>query len=79
MTYIKFISKRDEWFDVGTEVFDSTICDWGRTTKRMTVDDYNNIWLKAGHILGRGLKNGFWDEELCPLEEFEILYTEDQI
>jgi len=79
MTYIKFISKTDEWFDAGTEVFDSTICDWGRITKRMTVDDYNNIWLKAGHILGRGLKNGFWDEELCPLEEFEILYTEDQI
>ena len=78
MTYIKLISKKDEWFDVGTEVFDSTICDWGRITKRMTVDDYG-VWLKAGHILGRGLKNGFWDEELCPLEEFEILYTEDQI
>lgn len=45
----------------------------------MTVKDYNNIWLKSGNILGRGLKNGFWDEELCPLEEFEILYTEDQI
>ena len=74
MTYIKFISKTDEWFDAGTEV-----CDWGRITKRMTIDDYNNIWLKAGNILGRGLKNGFWDEELCPLEEFEILYTEDQI
>lgn len=78
MKYVKLISKKDEWFDVGTEVFDSTICNWGRITKRMTVDDYD-VWLKAGHILGRGLKNGFWDEELCPLEEFEILYTEDQI
>ena len=58
MTYIKFISKSDEWFDEGTEVFDATICDWGRITKRMTVDNYNDVWLKAGHILGRGIRNG---------------------
>jgi hypothetical protein len=77
--YVKFIAKEDTWFDIATEVFDSTICDWGRTTKRMNINDYNNIWLKAGHILGRGVKNGFWDEELCPLDEFEIQYTEDQI
>ena len=77
--YVKFIAKEDTWFDINTEVFDSTICDWGRITKRMTVDDYNNIWLKAGNILGRGLKNGFWDEELCPIEEFEVQYTEEQL
>jgi hypothetical protein len=76
---VKFIAKEDTWFDINTEVFDSTICDWGRITKRMTIDDYNNIWLKAGNILGRGLKNGFWDEELCPLEEFEVQYTEEQL
>ena len=79
MKYVKFISKSNEWFDNGTEVFDATICDWGRILKRMPIEDYKNIWIKAGHILGRGLKNGFWDEELCPLEEFEILYTEDQV
>ena len=79
MKYVKFISKSNEWIDNGTEVFDATICDWGRILKRMSIEDYKNIWIKAGHILGRGIKNGFWDEELCPLEEFEILYTEDQI
>jgi hypothetical protein len=76
--YLKFISKSGEWFDAGTEVFDATICDWGKTPKRISAKDYQ-IWIKAGHILGRGLRNGFWDEELCPLEEFEISYTEDQI
>lgn len=77
--YVKFISKTNEWFDAGTEVFDASICDWGRLRKRLSVEDYNTIWLKTGHILGFGLKNGFWDEELCPLEEFEILYTEEQL
>jgi hypothetical protein len=77
--YVKFIAREDTWFDINTEVFDSTICDWGRTTKRMNINDYNDIWLKDGHILGRGLKNGFWDEELCPLEEFEVQYTEEQV
>jgi hypothetical protein len=77
--YVKFIAREDTWFDINTEVFDSTICDWGRTTKRMNINDYNDIWLKAGHILGRGVKNGFWDEELCPLEEFEVQYTEEQV
>jgi len=75
MPYIKLISKPDEWFDAGTEVFDATVCDWGKTLKRISEEDYQ-IWIKAGHILGRGLRNGFWDEELCPLEEFEILFTE---
>lgn len=77
--YVKLISKENEWFDAGTEVFDATICDWGRTSKRMTVEDYKNVWVNSGHILGRGLKNGFWDEELCPLEEFNIEYTEHQV
>ncbi len=77
--YVKFIAQTDTWFDPNTEVFDATICDWGRVLKRMTREDYNNVWTKAGHILGRGLRNGVWDEELCPLEEFEISYTEDQI
>jgi hypothetical protein len=77
--FIKFISKTNEWFDAGTEVFDATICDWGKTLKRMSKEDYNDIWTKAGHILARGLKNGSWDEELCPLEEFDIIETEEQL
>lgn len=75
--YVKLIARQDTWFDINTEVFDSTICDWGKTNKRMGVDDYN-AWVRAGNILGRGVKNGFWDEELCPLDEFEIEYTEEQ-
>jgi hypothetical protein len=78
MKYVKFISKPNEWFDAGTEVFDATFCDWGRTSKRIPKEDYEKEWLKAGHILGRGLRNGVWDEELCPLEEFDISYVEDE-
>jgi hypothetical protein len=77
--YLKLISKSGEWFDSGTEVFDATICDWGKSNKRLLLDDFNTHWKPAGHILARALKNGFWDEELCPLEEFEISHTEDQI
>ena len=76
--YVKLISKPNEWYDAGTEVFDDTISDWGRTHKRMTPEQFR-VWEKAGHILGLGLKNGFWDVELCPLEEFEVSYTEEQI
>lgn len=76
--YIKFVAKTDSWFDSDTEVFDATVCDWGKSLKRISEEDYQT-WIKAGHILGRGLRNNFWGEELCPLEEFEISYTEDQI
>jgi hypothetical protein len=77
--YVKFISKPNEWFDAGTEVFDATICNWGKTRQRLSVEKYNSIWLKAGHIIGLGLRKGFWDEELCPLEEFDIIETETQL
>jgi hypothetical protein len=44
----------------------------------MTINEYK-IWEKSGHILGFGLRNGTWNTELCPIEEFEIMNTEEQI
>ena len=79
MKYIKFISKRDEWFDVGTEVFDGSVNTYGQPIKRISCEDYAKNWEKSGIILGFGLRKGNWDMEVCPLEEFEISYTEDQI
>jgi hypothetical protein len=79
--YVKLISKPNEWFDLGTEVFEAYMGDYNsknKPRKRITADEYQ-IWEKAGHILGYGLRNGTWVTELCPLEEFEISYTEDQI
>jgi hypothetical protein len=46
--------------------------------KRMSVEEYI-IWEKAGHILGFGTKDGLFGVELCPIEEFDILYTEEQL
>jgi hypothetical protein len=78
MKYVKLISKRDEWFDVGTEVFDGSVNTYGQPIKRISYEDYAKNWEKSGIILGFGLRNGNWDMEVCPLEEFEILHTEDQ-
>lgn len=79
---IKFISKPNEWFDAGTEVFEAHMSGgyngYNKPFKRITVEEYK-IWDKAGHILAFGLRNGVWQTELCPLEEFDILETEDQI
>lgn len=79
MKYVKLISKRDEWFDVGTEVFDGSVNTYGQPIKRISHEDYVKNWEKSGIILGFGLRQGDWDMEVCALEEFEILYTEDQI
>jgi hypothetical protein len=78
---VKLISKENEWFDAGTEVFEAYMDNYNsrnKPLKRMTVDQYK-IWEKSGHILGFGLRYGVWQTELCPLEEFEVSYTEDQI
>lgn len=79
MKYVKLISKKDEWFDVGTEVFDGSVNTYGQPVKRISYEDYAKDWEKSGIILGFGLRKGNWDMEVCPLEEFEISYTEDQI
>jgi hypothetical protein len=78
--YVKLISKEHEWFDVGTEVFEAYMDGYNaknKPLKRMTVEEYK-IWEKSGNILGFGLRNGSWRTELCPIEEFDIVYTEEQ-
>lgn len=77
--YVKFISKKDEWFDAGTEVFDGGVNDYDKPVKRILLSEYSKNWEKSGMILGFGLRNGIWDMEVCSLDEFEILYTEQQI
>ena len=76
MSYIKLISKSDEWFDAGTEVFDGSVNDYEQPLKRISSEDFVKNWEKSGNILGFGLVKGYWDMEICPLEEFEILFTE---
>jgi hypothetical protein len=79
--YVKLISKKHEWFDAGTEVFEAYMdgCNSpNKPFKRMSVEEYI-IWEKAGHILGFGTKDGLFGVELCPIEEFDILYTEEQL
>ena len=76
MSYIKLISKSDEWFDAGTEVFDGSVNDYEQPLKRISSEDFVKNWEKSGNILGFGLVKGYWDMEICPLEEFDILFTE---
>ena len=77
--YIKFISKSNEWFDEGTEVFDGSRNDYNKPLKRISVEDFISNWQKSGILLGFGLRKNQWDMEVCPIEEFEILYIEEQI
>jgi hypothetical protein len=43
----------------------------------MTVEHFEKNWKPSGQILALGLRNGFWDEELCLLEEFDITIVEE--
>ena len=81
MMYVKLISKPNEWFDSGTEVFEAHMGGYNgykKPFKRITIDEYK-VWEKAGHILAFGQRNNSWCTELCPLEEFDAIETEDQI
>ena len=79
MAYIKLISKPDGWFDAGTEVFDGSVNDYGKTTKRISSEDYATHWEQSGVILGFGFRLGNWDMEVCPLDEFEVLQEENEM
>lgn len=71
--FVRLVSKANEWYDEGTEVFDVD------TEKRMTLEEYKEHWEPFGYVLVLGLRNGEWDEELCPLEEFDITIVEEQV
>lgn len=55
---MKFIAKKDTWFDEGTSAKLLTDCSGG-TFK--------------GHGVFEGFRNGKKDEELCDFDEFEIV------
>jgi hypothetical protein len=57
----KYISKKDEWFDEGTEA--------------QLIDDYMGS-IMDGAGLFRGIKDGKLDEEICLFEEFDIIDDE---
>jgi hypothetical protein len=68
MKRIKYISRKDEWFDEGTEV--------------KLIDDYRdndamfyNRGLNSG--LFEGLKDGKLDQEVCCFDEFDIIEVDD--
>lgn len=78
MKYLVLISK-GEWFDKGTEVFDACAYEDRNMPIRITPEDYAERWGTSGQILGLGKRNGDWDEELCPMDEFDIAYTDSQV
>jgi len=65
----KFISKRGEWFDEGTEA--KLISEEFNYNKENQFD-LCNLW-----GLFSGIRNGKPDEEACSFDEFDIILTEE--
>ena len=91
MKYVKFISKPDEWFKEGAEVFYQ---DKKWLSRRMTIEEYEEIKnssYPAAVFVGirvcednpNEMGNGFSvgeeriDGEWCNFEEFDIEYTDE--
>ena len=55
----RYFAKEDTWYDVGTEAFIVALLD-------------GPGWNGTSAIM-RGIKEGYEDEELCLLEEFEVI------
>ncbi len=58
----KIFAKPDTWFDEGTEVYFES----------------EVMWDFAESVIASGLRDGILDEELCPIEEFEIRFYCDK-
>ncbi len=59
--YVKLISKPNEWFDAGTEVFEAYMDGHNaknKPFKRMSGDEYK-IWEKSGNMKNRQLLMNF--------------------
>ena len=54
--YVRFISKKDEWFDAGTEVFDGSVNDYDKPIKRILLKDYSDNWEKIRYHFRLWLK-----------------------
>ena len=82
--FIKLVSKKDEWFVEGTEVWDED------TDLRFRIRTYQK-WITAKAIVARGLRikqsdsetksaiigEAYIDGEYCPLDEFVISVVSD--
>jgi hypothetical protein len=82
--FIKLVSKKDEWFVEGTEVWDED------TDLRFKIRDFQK-WVSSKMIVGRGLRikesdsesqsaaigEAYIDGEYCSLDEFVISVVSD--
>lgn len=70
--YVKLISKSDQWYKEGTEVFHYEY------PRRLTLEEYLS-WKRDGMILVRGIHadSGNVDGESCSLDEFLVDPDED--
>ena len=64
--YVKLISKPDEYYDEGTEVFNYE-------GKRFTIEEWESCQ-PHGICCVRGLYKGNWDGECSTCDEFEVEY-----
>jgi alpha-acetolactate decarboxylase len=94
MKYIKLIAKPDTWYKVGTEVFfdDSSVKEVDVPIKRITKDAFekrSKEW-HSGCMVGLHTPTNYHevavvgtddrvDGELCFLEEFDIIETDEYI
>jgi hypothetical protein len=88
MKYVKLIAKPDTWYKAGTEVFydDSSIKEPNVLIKRITKEDFAERSGKqhSGCMVGIHTPNHYHevavvDEELCFLEEFEVIETDEYL
>lgn len=88
MKYVKLIAKPDTWYKAGTEVFydDSSIKEPNVPIKRITKEDFeerSKEW-HSGCMVGLHTPTHYHevavlDRELCFLEEFEVIETNDYL
>lgn len=88
MKYVKLIAKPDTWYKVGTEVFfdDSSEKEVDVPIKRITKDAFekrSKEW-HSGCMVGLHTPTAYpevavVDGELCFLEEFDIIETDEYI
>lgn len=75
MEFVKLTAKPDTWFDEGTEVF---IVDLGYGELRRRVDEFAFVGVKTFSGVYLGLRNGEWDEEFCPPDEFDREFVKEE-
>lgn len=69
--YVKLISKKDEWFDEGTEVFGCYDMNH-EINERLTLEEWKTQPHGPDQFCLCGLRKGKPDEELCSIDEFLV-------